>query len=370
MTRPSPGPACILLTADAVGGVWTYALDLAAGLVAKGVAVTLAVLGPAPSPAQRAAAAAAGVWVVETDLPLDWQAEGEAALQRAGAAIAALARASGADLVHLNSPLLASGMAAGVPVVGGIHSCLASWWQAVRGGPLPADFARRTQRLRWGYRACDALIAPSRAFADVTARLYAVTPRIVHNGRAPPAPAPLAHRRAEALFAGRLWDQGKRVALLDAAAERMAFPMIAAGPLAEPGGAPARFRHLELPGCLDAGALAAQMARSRVFVSLAVYEPFGLAVLEAAQAGCALLLADIPTFRELWDGAALFLDDEHPATIAAQLDRITGDPRLAARLGALARERAARFSHDAMVAGTLAVYAQVLPAAARKGAAA
>ena len=39
----------------------------------------------------------------------------------------------------------------------------------------------------------------------------------------------------------------------------------------------------------------------------ALYEPFGLAVLEAAQAGCALVLSDIPTFRELWDGAALFV---------------------------------------------------------------
>ena len=49
------------------------------------------------------------------------------------------------------------------------------------------------------------------------------------------------------------------------------------------------------------------MARTAVFVSPALYEPFGLAVLEAAQAGCALVLSDIPTFRELWDGVALFV---------------------------------------------------------------
>ena len=47
----------ILMTADAVGGVWTYALDLAVGLAPRGVEVVLAVLGPAPSPRQRAAAA-------------------------------------------------------------------------------------------------------------------------------------------------------------------------------------------------------------------------------------------------------------------------------------------------------------------------
>ena len=34
------------------------------------------------------------------------------------------------------------------------------------------------------------------------------------------------------------------------------------------------------------------MQRAEVFVSPAVYEPFGLTVLEAAAAGCALVLAD------------------------------------------------------------------------------
>ena len=40
---------------------------------------------------------------------------------------------------------------------------------------------------------------------------------------------------------------------------------------------------------------------------MARYEPFGLAVLEAAQAGMRLVLSDIPSFRELWDGAATFV---------------------------------------------------------------
>jgi len=37
------------MTADAVGGVWGFALDLAAGLAARGVRTDLAVLGPGPS---------------------------------------------------------------------------------------------------------------------------------------------------------------------------------------------------------------------------------------------------------------------------------------------------------------------------------
>ena len=31
------------------------------------------------------------------------------------------------------------------------------------------------------------------------------------------------------------------------------------------------------------------------------YEPFGLSILEAALSGCALVLGDLPSLRELWD---------------------------------------------------------------------
>ena len=42
----------ILLTADTVGGVWTYAQELAAGLVRRGVEVTLVSFGEMPAPSQ------------------------------------------------------------------------------------------------------------------------------------------------------------------------------------------------------------------------------------------------------------------------------------------------------------------------------
>ena len=66
----------VLMSADAVGGVWQYSLDLASGLVRRGLAVTVAVLGPAPSEARIAAAErATGARIVATDLALDWTAE-------------------------------------------------------------------------------------------------------------------------------------------------------------------------------------------------------------------------------------------------------------------------------------------------------
>ncbi len=44
----------VLITTDAVGGVWSYSVDLAATLSARRVEVVLAVVGPPPSAGQRA----------------------------------------------------------------------------------------------------------------------------------------------------------------------------------------------------------------------------------------------------------------------------------------------------------------------------
>ncbi|MFN3668966.1 MAG: glycosyltransferase family 4 protein [Brevundimonas sp.] len=362
----APQPRHILLTTDAVGGVWTYALDLAAGLLSRGVAVTLAVLGPAPRPGQRRAAERIpGLTVVETGLPLDWTAEHPEAVARAARGVATLAAARGVDLVHLNTPALAAEARFAAPVVGGCHSCLASWWSAVRGETsMPEPFRWRTDLLARGYAGCDRLIAPSYAFMQTTAAVYGALPRAVHNGRASPAIAPRTARNPVVVTSGRLWDDGKNVRTLDRAAGRMRGQVHAAGALQGPNGQAVDFEHLLCLNQLDATQLAALLERSAVFASLSLYEPFGLGVLEAAQAGCALVLSDIPTFRELWQGAAVFVAADDEAAAAEALDALLDEPQRAAELGQAAKIRSAQFTADAMVEGTLAVYGEALAARA------
>ncbi len=86
--------------------------------------------------------------------------------------------------------------------------------------------------------------------------------------------------------------------------------------------------------------MAQARADSSVFASCARYEPFGLAVLEAAQAGMALVLSDIPSLREIWDGAAMFADPRDAAGFAAALRVALDDP---APWAARAGRRATRF---------------------------
>ncbi len=357
----------ILLTTDAVGGVWRYSLGLAREWAADGIAVELAVLGPGPDPAQAAEAEAIpGLVLHRTGLDLDWTAAGPDALERSAAGLAALARRRGVDSVHLHAPALVGDARWPVPVVAVLHSCLLTWWRAVRSGPPPDGFAWRIEATGRGIERADRVLAPSRAFRDAVRDAYRTGREIaaIHNGRAPlplPMPSlPVAVRPRAALAAGRFWDEAKDAATLDAAAALLDAPVRAAGSFRSPDDGIVATRTLHRLGSLDEHGLADAFGAAQVFVSTARYEPFGLAVLEAAQAGLALVLSDIPTFRELWDGAALLVPPGDAAGFAGAMRQALDDP---APLAEAARSRASRYSAVAMATATRALHP--LPASRR-----
>lgn len=349
-------PARVLMTTDAVGGVWRYAIELADGFAAYGVETVLAVMGPEAGSAQLLEAGRVrGLRLVRTGLELDWTARSAAELEGATTRLRTLAAEVGASSVHLHSPALVSGVPWPMPVVAVSHSCVATWWRAVRGGAMPEDFGWRTEAAAVGLRRAGAVIAPSQAHADALRQVYgSLEVHVVHNGRRP-MPAVTPRRDRAVLTAGRLWDEGKGVAALDRAAAVLDAPVRAAGPVSGPNGAAASFANLDLLGNLDEPALAAEHARAAVFASVPRYEPFGLTVLEAAQAGMALVLSDIPSLRELWDGAAAFVADE-AALVPTLRDALDGP----GPLGAAARERAGRYTAAAMAAATLQLHRDVL----------
>ncbi|MET1112902.1 MAG: glycosyltransferase family 4 protein [Allosphingosinicella sp.] len=354
----------ILIDADPALPEWRYSLDLARGLSRLGHESILALTGPAASGEQiRAAAAIPGLRLVDTGLALDRAAEDEASLVRAAQALAGLADQIGADVVQLNRPALAALANFGQPVVAILHSCVATWWETVQGSELPGDFAWRTDLVARGLDSADEVVAPSAAFGAAVERRYRLkaTPRTVHYGRTPLAePSGMPHDFV--LTAGRLWDEGKNLGLLDAAAGRIGIPVRAAGPLAGPNGGAVMFDNIHCLGPLDEAELGRWLSARPVFVSAALYEPFGPAVLDAASAGCALILSDIPTFRELWDEVAIFVDPSDEDGFARAIGDLAGDDFERAVLGRAARERAARYTPDAMAAQMAHLYRGLLPA--------
>ena len=116
--------------------------------------------------------------------------------------------------------------------------------------------------------------------------------------------------------------------------------------------------------------LAARLVQRPTFVSPTLIDPFGLALLEAAQAGCPLVLSDIATFRELWDGVAQFFPPRDDVRLAEDLLELASDPDRRRRLGETARARAARYTTQAMTEATLRLYAILSPAFAPRAEAA
>ncbi len=358
------------MTTDAVGGIWTYALDLGAALGRRGTRVTLALLGPGLDDAKRAEAADRGLKLVDTGHHPEWLAADAAAVRAGGAALVRLARLETADVVHLNHPALAAEAGFGCPVLAVCHSCVATWWDAVRGAALPEDLRWRASLHERGLASAEAVVAPSRSFAEATRRVYGFgeAPIVVPNGRNAPPASDTAEAPAPLVFtAGRLWDEGKNLGVLDRAAARLPVTVEAAGPLTGPNGATVALYNTRGIGTLDAAALRAKLAQRPIFASSALYEPFGLAVLAAAQAGCALVLSDIPPFRELWDGCAVFVSAHDDRALAAAVVRLLGDRGYRAERAALAAGRAARYTVEACADGTSKAYAVADAARANAG---
>jgi glycogen synthase len=158
------------------------------------------------------------------------------------------------------------------------------------------------------------------------------------------------------MAAGRAWDAAKNLAGLDDIAADLAWPVEIAGDATHPEGGVASFRHARLLGILNPHEMARRLGATAIFAALARYEPFGLGVLEAASAGCALVLGDFASLRENWDGAAVFVVPDDRAGWRAALARLIAGHRERARLAGLAHSRARRFAIDRTARAYAALY--------------
>jgi glycosyltransferase involved in cell wall biosynthesis len=302
------------------------------------------------------------VQLVETDLPLDWLSPGPQPIREAAEEVARLAAEVRADVVHCNMPSLAGAAEFDARVVAGAHGCVATWWPTARRGTLPDEFRWHRDMTRRGLFAADAVVAPSASHAEIVQRTYDLPtpPFVVHNGRQLPTESAAGGSIRVALTVGRLWDSAKNAAVLDEAAGMLDVSILAAGPLRGPHGEEYLPAHLRALGRIEANELAMLFGLRPVFASAATFEPFGLAVLEAAQAGCPLVLSDIPTFRELWDGAALFVPPDDARGFAAAIASLLADEALARRMGNAAAVRARRYTPAATARKMERIYAELV----------
>ncbi|HYH44469.1 MAG TPA: glycosyltransferase family 4 protein, partial [Thermoanaerobaculia bacterium] len=96
-------PRKVLMTADTVGGVWTYALELARGLADQGIEVAIATMGAPVDGLQREMAGRIPrLKVFESNFKLEWMDDPWRDVERAGDWLLGLEERFAPDLIHLN----------------------------------------------------------------------------------------------------------------------------------------------------------------------------------------------------------------------------------------------------------------------------
>lgn len=351
----------VLMTADTIGGVWTYAVELARALRPRGVNVVLATMGRPVSDAQRAELAGLpNVVLRESSFELEWMSDPWVEVDRAAEWLLSVEDRERPDVVHLN------GYAHGAlpwmaPVIVVGHSCVRSWWEAVHGGDVPDEWHEYTRRVRDGLEAAHAVVAPSHDMARALVRHYGLGEQVtvIPNGREPTLFAPGSKERF-VFAAGRVWDEAKNLAALDSVAPEIPWPTYIAGDLTGPGGGPMPLEHARALGQLDRRALASWLGHASIYAFPARYEPFGLSVLEAALAGCALVLGDIPSLREIWGATATFVEPGDGVSLTRAIARLCDDDALRRSHAAQARRHALMFGPERMADGYLALYTRVI----------
>jgi glycogen synthase len=356
MTPPG-APRRILMTTDAVGGVWNYALTLCRGLGAKEVEVVLATMGPRPNDGQRTELSTLGnVTLRESDFHLEWMPEPWRDVKRAAGWLLELEQRFAPDLVHLNG-FVHGALPWRTPVLMAGHSCVLSWWRAVRGGEPPEQWAHYRKRVRAGIQRADTLVAPSQAMLSSLEMDYGPlrNARVIPNG----CDARLfssGRKEPFVLSVGRLWDEAKNVRALTEIAREIAWPVRVAGDAIGPDGNACALAKVTPLGFCPAPVMAGHYARASIFALPARYEPFGLSILEAALSRCALVLGDIQSLRENWDGAAVFVPPGNRIQLRAAINALIHHEDWRIELAAQARDRAESFTAQRMVDAYLEAY--------------
>lgn len=340
----------LLMTTDAVGGVWQYSLALARGLVELfGCRVLLVAFGEPSGEDLKECIPGPGVDLLSMKLKLEWMPDSREDVQKARHELQKLARDWRADVLHSNQFCFGS-IDSTAPRLVVAHSDLLGWiaWHRNAGvfdlDEIESDPSQKAyyDLVGSGLAGAAAVACPSRFMSRHLDEAYGCPSDTIYNGLWPDL---YSHAQKEpiAVVAGRLWDEAKMAFVAAKAVAGLPLGLEMLGPTVGPNGEAALLP--ELDNVSYRGQLTWKQTRdlvgsARFYLATSSYEPFGLSVLEAALSGCTIVANDIPSFREIWKDTVAYYRRNDPADLAEQLSRLMDKPEETERLAKAARARA------------------------------
>lgn len=350
-------PNTILMTADTVGGVWTYALELCRALQKFDIKVYLATMGKRLSKSQwQAAKQISNLEIKESTYALEWMDDPWEEVDEAGQWLMDLEQKIQPDIIHLNN-YAHGNLSWNAPVLMVGHSCVLSWWQAVKNEKAPDEWDTYAKRVKEGLQQADYIVSVSRYLLDQLNEIYGPlsNSRCIYNARN--ADDFYSSKKENVIFSmGRLWDEGKNIRSLSKIAERLSWPVYVAGA----GGEKSERKNIIFLDHVAQPGVAEWLSKTSIYTLPARYEPFGLSALEAALSECALVLGDIPTLREVWGSAALYADPDNPNELKHQIQSLIQHPSYRKRMAQKARQKARRYSPYRFTEQYLDVYQELI----------
>jgi glycogen(starch) synthase len=346
----------VLMTTDTVSGVWTHSRELACGLIDRGCRVTLVSFGEIPLPRRTAwMDSLASLDYRPTAFHLDWMDGGHHDVQEATRYLCSVVKEIRPDVFHSNH-LCYGSLPVSLPRVLTAHGDFITWWKQVHGRePKESAWLRayRNTIAEAIYRA-SALTAPTRWLLEQVKEAYASCDQqqVIANGRNPAVFNPYVAKQNSVLAVGRVRDPADQLDLLT----RHSHPIsvyVAAGaddwatrPDVE-GSVEVRVNgvqnSVEFKNAQSESQLRQLYSSASIFAGTARYDSSGSAVAESAFSRCALILNDIPCYRELWGCAATYFRANDAESLAETIRIFSADEQLRRNYANRAFQRAREF---------------------------
>jgi glycosyltransferase involved in cell wall biosynthesis len=343
----------VLITTDNIGGVWTFVLNLSRGLVNVGIDVRIVVTGDFLTESQRKEIGFTDWYFIKTKQ--EWMSDPWQDLRIAGNILVDIVQSYRPDVIHLNSYAFGS-MFSEYPVIITAHSCVLSWWEAVKKEQAPPEWDNYMMIVGNGIRSADALVTPSRTMMGAIEKLYAPEGRryVIYNS-IDRSDFRVSEKQKFVLSMGRLWDEAKNIKSVVSASAYIRYPVYIAGDYKglDTGTLP---ENVLFRGKIPRNEVVEMLSHAAIYLLPVIYEPFGYTFLEAALSGCAIVTGDIPSMHEIWDDSVSFADPLDADDIADTVNMLMNDDNLRSFKAESALERAKQFTSEKMVTEYINLY--------------